>query len=86
MCQVKAECERTARFWVQSRREISFPGQPELNIEPFKSGVSSLSCARHLAQAVREIGELNRKAADGIQRPATDGVVVKQRTMNGAWL
>lgn len=85
MCETVETCKRGNTWWVQSRREIQHPGNPDLGVEPFRSGVSVMACARHLSRAVREIGEKNRDAADGMHRPATDGVIVKTHMPDGSW-
>lgn len=85
MCEITETCKRRPLFWVQSRREIQHPGNAEMGIEPFASGVNLLACTRHLPAAVRSIAAKNREAANNVHLPATDGVIVKERMLNGAW-
>jgi hypothetical protein len=85
VCEVTEMCTRRALFWVQSRREIQHPGNPEIGVEPFRSGVNVSACSRCLPVAVRRIGGKNREAAGNVHLPATDGVIVKTRMPNGSW-
>lgn len=85
MCETREKCNRRGTFWVQSRREIQHPGNSAVGVEPFKSGVNITACPQCLPAAIRSIGEANRKAANGVHLPASDGVIVKQRMPGGSW-
>lgn len=77
MCDVRGlgKCKARANYWVQTRRDIA-PSKP--NLHGIRPGIRSiLSCARHLAEAVRIAGAMNRAACKHFDN--LDGVVVKMR-------
>jgi hypothetical protein len=84
MCEVKVngvQCRRTDRFWVMTNRDISWPGNPEVGVEPFKSRANQLVCSAHLGRAVRELNALNHGAVTYCD-PSRDGVTVKVKHVN----
>jgi len=87
MCDVNKTCQYTSTFWVQSRRRITHPGNPKLNIPEVTSHVSMLSCARHLHSAVKEISAKNLAAKKAVD--SHDGVTVKvldNTNRNSRWV
>lgn len=85
MCGTVEACTRNSAWWVQSRREIEHPGDLNVGVKPFRSGVNLLACSRHLPRAANEVRERIREAAGEMHLLGTDGVIVKRRMPNGSW-
>lgn len=87
MCNVTDECQLPSSFWIQSRRRITHPANPKLNIPEVTSHISMMSCGRHLQAAVKEISAKNLAAKKVVD--SHDGVTVKvldNTNRNSRWV
>lgn len=77
MCEVVSTCPVKANYWVQTKREIPLPDS-EFTSSDQRSGRNIMSCSRHVAMAIRNLGKINRDACTMVD--GKDGVTVKLRT------